>query len=807
MRMANKSKDIIKQWIIEIKSRDIYWKSKADLIYEKKLSLTDPITIIVNNIRQALRFYIIPFLENALGEPIDKQNQIVKFLEVLGNMEKFDQFLEHFFQTIKTEATEWIFSIRDPYQHDCYVLYDLFKSKLLINHISALQKEIEVSGASFPSVFDKSTQLIILKRVKTALLLTFRQSIKSKYQNRIFKEIGIEIISPKQIETRKANQVIFAQPDINDNSPYRRIFLHLLFKNNITTQWKGKTVAIQYDFINFEHLKYEYLRNWACNLKDKTEKLSIYKDITLNNTPFIEALSKNPQLEFELLNQLPLDTFNSTIAKISERVTLDEKPILEPITDDGGIIKELNSNFQSAITKLKGGLSSKKGLIKKVLQKLENLSELPPNSRVSKPTSANKTSEALLKKFSTSRLIYKKYTGDVVQKEKIAIVLGTDLPQQLKENLLQEEIIKASKVEIIYAEDVNHLNLEKYDFIMTVRYPFPKADNKMLKTHQGKNCFAEIIDVEALFDHRIFSDLGKGFSNLFDELDIIGIKKSQQDNRITSDRKIWEFKQALSEIDVQIDGHKRTIKHKLPHYLSIIQWLVLEIFLDQGHLKKLVPALLSVNQYLIIDAFKELSSNYLHSIGFNKKLISSWGRKELKKSIEEFQSTSEVKKVPINKWLKQVSFNRFELVIYIDWENFKPDVFPVFIRVKKVQSESKNGDSIKIFYFNLFTFFTKHFDFLNHYRYREKELGFSIENIVEFPNLKTIKQIRSTWKTIDLLESQKEKLQDGLEKLESEINKDNSESYSFLKQEYFINRISLLLQAYSNRSASLIVVD
>ena len=132
----------------------MYWKEKADRIYERKLSLTDPVVIRINHIRQSFHFYFIPAIEQAMNAPKDEQVQFVKCMSLFASEEKWDHFMKHFYAIDFEEQGDWSFLDRDAGDQDVFVLYDLYKTKKTIEAIEAIAQEIKQEENSFPSQFD-----------------------------------------------------------------------------------------------------------------------------------------------------------------------------------------------------------------------------------------------------------------------------------------------------------------------------------------------------------------------------------------------------------------------------------------------------------------------------------------------------------------------------------------------------------------------------------------------------------------------------------------------------------------------------
>ncbi|MCP4294820.1 MAG: hypothetical protein GY786_04375, partial [Proteobacteria bacterium] len=119
-------------WLEQIELKDAIWKEVSDGIYQNKLQLTDPVLVNINHVRQLFRFYLIPLIREIEFKNDDEQTRSLRFLDPVIAAPHLDQFLEHFFAVQITKVSETGFQLRDPFLEDLFVLYDLFKSKIII---------------------------------------------------------------------------------------------------------------------------------------------------------------------------------------------------------------------------------------------------------------------------------------------------------------------------------------------------------------------------------------------------------------------------------------------------------------------------------------------------------------------------------------------------------------------------------------------------------------------------------------------------------------------------------------------------
>lgn len=274
----------------EMTAMDNYWKEQVSKIYELKLELTDPKFININHLRQAFRFYIIPALESVLNETEQKQEWFIRHLRFLFESEKMQQFLKHFYGVVKGEKGEWEFLDRDEYEQDKQVLYDLHKVKKTITGIQMMLKDLDKRRIIFPSAFEKEQQVELLKGMNSALFVAFKQSLKPEHQVEIFKNISLDYVNDEAVEKRRNQCLTYAKPVVLETNPYRRTFLHIIFRHSIKTVIKKKKTAIKYNLIFFHQLLTEFFDFFLKDNGEDMEALRIYHNFHINGKPLAETI-------------------------------------------------------------------------------------------------------------------------------------------------------------------------------------------------------------------------------------------------------------------------------------------------------------------------------------------------------------------------------------------------------------------------------------------------------------------------------------------------------------------------------------
>ena len=304
---AADSGEIIRGCLEEMVALDDYWKEQVGKIYELKLELTDPKFVSINHLRQAFRFYIIPALESVINENPETRDRFVRHLGFLFDSVKRQQFLKHFYGVVKNDKGEWEFLERDEYEQDKLILYDLHKVKKTITGIQMLLKDLGKRRVVFPSIYKKEEQIELLKGMNSALFMAFKQSLKSDFQVKIYKEINLDFVNDDAVERRRQQCLTYAKPVQLETNPYRRTFLHIIFRHSIKTMIKQKKTVIKYDLVGFHQILREFFDFFLKDDGDDMDALRIYHNFHIAGKPLADSIIDDPDpdnLIFEEIEEI-----------------------------------------------------------------------------------------------------------------------------------------------------------------------------------------------------------------------------------------------------------------------------------------------------------------------------------------------------------------------------------------------------------------------------------------------------------------------------------------------------------------------
>ncbi|MBF0350846.1 MAG: hypothetical protein HQM11_07420 [SAR324 cluster bacterium] len=717
-------------WIREIRNIDRFWKEKSDRIYEQKLQLTDHMLVRINHLRHAFRFYILPLLEQLKKTSEVSQQKFFRYHGAFVSEKSFHQFMRHLYAVECDREGDWFFINRDPYEQDIYVLYDLYKVKKTIESVDALQTEIE-SGVSFPSEFQKERQISILKGFRGALMMAIRQSIKPEYHNLIYKNISPDYLKSEQLEHRRQLKLVYARPETVDVNPYRSIFLNLMFRQQIRTRVRNRNLNIHYSLVHFEQLKQEYLHHWVKRLDRHPEKQKIYQNLYFQGKTFSEWVLEDPEKEDQLLNQLPLETFNDTVAQLQQKVEPEKRSPVESLSEKSSVFKELNNNFQNFLNNLKPRLfQTDVTAVKQVLSTLATISAATLDRNTVAPTVFTSLD---VNEFLPQTRVYRPGDQEKIKQVRPVLLLPKLWNGEFEQNLRQRLDATGLSAIISTPGKTNMQELEQASLILSLRGRESWSTGSEIST-LPEQWSSEIVDAELPLSEYTYPDSTDFFkvdqwSQRFVQL-AENITRSEQNKLLVAKynehQQLWKIQQSVHKVRTRLQQNEASIQELFPQYLTLLHWLLLEAIEEGGHLEKLVLALVRVSRCLIIDDRGEPICEHLIAEGFDAGLLALWTLNKLEKQMKAADhdpSSSD----SIEAFLKNSRLDKYDLVVFTDWLNSSSQCLPVYLRLRQFQDKSSNF--VRVYRLNLFSIFEDKTQLLKRFLQRRKEISKVSQNI------------------------------------------------------------------------------
>lgn len=358
--------------------------SSADLITELKKNITFWEGLVTGRIEKmgeeqldseeskefkALSDFIKGPLTNRLmgvyQEESPHKDRYLKALEPFYTQEGLQFFIEHHFN-VELDPVEdiLIYRKKEVFEKEVGVLYVLFKVKKTIETIITLQKNID-SEESFPSSFSKEMQQDYLSVLKEILKLFFIKFVKKEYLKSVYTKLSEKQFNTTGLAKRREKGVTYIRDKILEGKEVREFFILLFFTREMRTVRKNKIINIAFNYLDFELIKNEFLVDWLQRkLKGNKMKEQIYAKYKVNNRSLKDLVTEQPDREGEILQQIPLDTFNDIAEQINEVVEEEDKTPVPTLSKNHGELARSEGMFGKAKKLAKMSFGKMQNLLK-----------------------------------------------------------------------------------------------------------------------------------------------------------------------------------------------------------------------------------------------------------------------------------------------------------------------------------------------------------------------------------------------------------------------------------------------------------
>lgn len=700
----SKTPESISQWIEYVKAIDVVWKNQADRVYEKKMDVKHPDYLQYNQLRYYVQRYILNSLKQAVQKSQEEQNEYLKSMVPFNSVDDFNLMISHFFfirYESETETSNFSF-FRDPYVQECFILSDLLKVRKTIDIIDWILKAIE-EGKSFKSTI-KSDELkvSVLKNCRRVMKMIFIQCVRTEYQNHLYNEIDTGFITIESIQNRKKERLEYSWDGILKGERYRRIFLHMVFRNFIETEIKGKHLEIEYDFIQFEQLKRDFFTDWLIRLGDNPVKKELIKKIKQEKKPLLKQM-----LEEELLKRLTVTEFDDLVAEINSKLPADLKSPVEPLSENHGTLKSVKANLleiKEAINKEAFSTTSVERM-PDVLKGLSSISDQRAAHSIWQMFEATITRdeendslgtsdfEFLLTDFAMSGPVnvlaivpslfidlYSPLLKKAFEKAEISQF------QVLPENKLTNEDITNHKIVIFFRvnplELIQNLDIELDNLIGVDVYEF--------NVNQAKITRKLVKDLNVDTNRELLFKIKDQTQKLELEKHVDNILK---DPYIIFEEN-WKAG-TVTDTSNQLEGN---VDHFLTQLVGVIKWTIIEGMIAAGHLQSLTKTLASIDKVLVVfpgikNPFKQLGKPVQTPGNWVV-----WGEPAFKRfsnSLPNFKSLN------VETLFEKYFLNNYEMVLILDFENANEAEFLMHVGIKEPFSINQKEKQNQIFCINL----------------------------------------------------------------------------------------------------------
>ena len=364
--------------------------SKATKFYlDKLVEQPEKYETEIKEIKRLHSFLEGPLRNRLMGVYQDEgplKSRYLNVLEPFYSEEGIRTFVELHFDVIYDPGGEIVgYRKKDLFEKEVGILFVLYKVKKTIETIITLQKNVGTED-TFPSSFSQEEQKEHLETLKEILKLFFIKFIKKEYLKSIYQKLSENQLSPAQLLKRKENNISYVQEEVLVKNVARELFILLFFNVEMRIKANKKDNNIQFNYLDFELIKSEFLTDWMQRkLKGNKNKDKIFDKYKINGKTITELVKENPEKEGEILQKIPLDTFNDIAEQINEVVDEQDKTPVSTFSKNHGEIARSESIFNRA-----------QKIAKLPLAKMQNvISNLFKSKKAKKKVSLPKSNYAL----------------------------------------------------------------------------------------------------------------------------------------------------------------------------------------------------------------------------------------------------------------------------------------------------------------------------------------------------------------------------------------------------------------------------
>ena len=362
-----------------------YWKEKQEEYFEVTFDTKSPAVLETNQVRRFFNQFLAAKLKNLESATVEEQQQVLTYILPFNTDGGIQDFLLHFFQLKEGENGQLEYELRDPFDKEARILYDIYKIKKTIECIDVMRRTLGKEAKQFPSVFSEEEKKKILEELREVLTVLIRYTIKPECRKELYATISPKYASGEAILERRESNLFYCYPHVIEKYDYRNLFFLIYFRDGLVTKVKGSPKQLRYDYLKFAILKQEYLTNWLNNkLKNNPAKQKVYEKYEVDGKTIAAWVKESPEKEIPLLKQIPANQFNNLVAQVDEQVDDSLKVDIPSMSESHGEmnqfkkgVKETKKFSKAPLEKLKSFFSRKKKE-KPPIEKTKSVAETQP---------------------------------------------------------------------------------------------------------------------------------------------------------------------------------------------------------------------------------------------------------------------------------------------------------------------------------------------------------------------------------------------------------------------------------------------
>ena len=331
-----------------VRQLDSYWAGRQQTLVAS-VGEEAPETQEIVALRKMLRGLVAPRLE----EVSKKTEHLGIYLNLLVPFDSaggLNDFLLHFFQ-LEEKNGEVVYQVRDRFERDVYVLYDVYRVKKTREVINALRAARKDDARRFPSIFTEAQIMETLNSLDAVLDLLFSQCLPAQRRKEILPQLTPRFIQGESLLKRRDNNITYAYPHVLDKYNYRRFFFLVYFKDGLRAKVSAtEEKEYRYNFLDFQVIKHEFLVHWLSGpLREDPRKYEVYKKYMMHGKTLLQLVVEKPEDEASLLQQMPAHTLNDMASQVNEELPDEMKIGAVPGSENFGLFHKLKKSLESAV--------------------------------------------------------------------------------------------------------------------------------------------------------------------------------------------------------------------------------------------------------------------------------------------------------------------------------------------------------------------------------------------------------------------------------------------------------------------------
>ena len=227
--------------------------------------------------------------------PSSLKKEYIKFIESFLSEPGLIRFMETYFDVEVFKQVRIRYRKKNSFEKEVSILFDLYKIKKTTETISTLAKAADNPDDHFPSMFSNEDQKEFLTIFLDVLKLFLGRFLIQETRKEVISKLSNSKMGFNDFAEMRKSGVSYVPKEILEGSEYRDRFMALFFSTVMKIKVEGEVREMHFNYLNFEILKTEFLKNWMQKkLAGNASKSDIYKKYKINGRTIAEQIEENP---------------------------------------------------------------------------------------------------------------------------------------------------------------------------------------------------------------------------------------------------------------------------------------------------------------------------------------------------------------------------------------------------------------------------------------------------------------------------------------------------------------------------------